>query len=92
MLFNELAFIQRVSNINASVYDKWRSICWLTIVGGKWVEWYVGWRGEDINPFPSQANPFRIEGYIFVNSARFMTISARRLGYRREGSYIYGVD
>jgi hypothetical protein len=42
MLFNELAFIQRVSNINASVYDKWRSICWLMIVGGKWVEWYVG--------------------------------------------------
>lgn len=42
MLFNELAFIQRVSNINASVYDKWKNICWLMIVGDKCMEWYVG--------------------------------------------------
>ena len=71
MLFNKLTLIQRVSNINASVYDKWKNICWLMIVGDKCMEWYVGWKGEDINPFPSRANPLRIEGYIFVNNALF---------------------
>ena len=52
----------------------------------------VGSNQSTINPFPARANPFPLDGYIFVNSARFITTYAGRLGEAKEGSYIYDVN
>jgi len=39
-----------------------------------------GVRGGGVNPFPSQANPLRVEAYIFVNNPLFTPNRAGSLG------------